>query len=141
MIMRIAFISDAHLFQSFIKNYDALQDFGRVLNEIEQKSPDFLLIAGDMFDYKKTATTYLRHYEGEGLMIKIRNILKKFKIPIYAIRGNHEKEEVLKGLEQTVENFRYIRNDWVNFNNVSIHFMDTHYEGELYEPSACFTNS
>jgi DNA repair exonuclease SbcCD nuclease subunit len=136
MIMRIAFISDAHLFQSFIKNYDALQDFGRVLNEIEQKSPDFLLIAGDMFDYKKTATTYLRHYEGEGLMIKIRNILKKFKIPIYAIRGNHEKEEVLKGLEQTVENFRYIRNDWVNFNNVSIYFMDTHYEGELYEPSA-----
>ena len=134
--MRIAFISDAHLFQSFIKNYDALQDFERVLDEIKQKSPDLLLIAGDMFDYKKTATTYLRHYEGEGLMIKIRNILKKFKKPIYAIRGNHEKEEVLKGLEQTVENFHYIRNDWVNFNNVSIYFMDTHYEGELYEPSA-----
>jgi len=133
--MRIAFVSDAHLFQSFIKNYDPLYDFERVLAEIKQKLPDFLLIAGDMFDYKKTATTYLRHYEGEGLMIKIRNILKKFKTPIYAIRGNHEKEEVLKGLEQTVENFHYIKNDWVNFNNVSIYFMDTHYEGELYDPS------
>jgi DNA repair exonuclease SbcCD nuclease subunit len=135
MTMRIAFISDAHLFQSFIKNYNPLHDFERALSEIKQRSPDLLLIAGDMFDYKKTATTYLRHYEGEGLMIKIRNVLKKFKIPIYAIRGNHEKEEVLRGLEQTVENFHYIKNDWINFGDVSIYFMDTHYEGELYEPS------
>jgi DNA repair exonuclease SbcCD nuclease subunit len=135
MTMRIAFISDAHLFQSFIKNYNPLHDFERALSEIKQRSPDLLLIAGDMFDYKKTATTYLRHYEGEGLMIKIRNVLKKFKIPIYAIRGNHEKEEVLRGLEQTVENFHYIKNDWINFGDVSIYFMDTYYEGELYEPS------
>jgi len=135
--MKLAIISDAHLFQSFMKNYDPLYDFKIVLQKIkEQKSPDVLLIAGDMFDYKKTTTTYLRHYEGEGLMIKVRNILREVKTPIYAIRGNHEKEEVLKGLEQTVENFHYVKNDWIKFNDLSIYFMDTHFEGELYEPNA-----
>ena len=133
--MKIAFISDAHLFQTFMENYDSLSDFERALNEMKQKQPDLILMAGDMFDYKKTATTYLRHYEGEGLMIRVRRILKKIKTPIYAIRGNHEKEEVLIGLEQTVDNFHYVKNDWVDFNGTSIYFMDTHFSGELYEPS------
>jgi DNA repair exonuclease SbcCD nuclease subunit len=48
MTMRIAFISDAHLFQSFIKNYNPLHDFERALSEIKQRSPDLLLIAGDV---------------------------------------------------------------------------------------------
>jgi hypothetical protein len=82
--MKFAIISDVHLFQSFMKNYDPLKDFERVLFEIKQKSPNALLIAGDTFVYKKTLTTYLRHYEGEGLMIRIRSIFKKMKIPIYA---------------------------------------------------------
>jgi len=133
--MKIAFISDAHLFQTFMENYDSLSDFERALNEMKQKQPDLILMAGDMFDYKKTATTYLRHYEGEGLMIRVRRMLKKIKTPIYAIRGNHEKEEVLIGLEQTVDNFHYVKNDWVDFNGTSIYFMDTHFSGELYEPS------
>ncbi len=132
--MKIAFVSDAHLFQTFMENYDSLSDFERALTEIKQKRPDLLLMAGDMFDYKKTATAYLRHYEGEGLMIRVRRILKKIKTPIYAIRGNHEKEEVLIGLEQTVDNFHYVKNDWVDFNGTSIYFMDTHFSGELYEP-------
>lgn len=133
--MRIAFISDAHLFQNFLENYDPLQDFERVLADVKQKQPDLVLVAGDMFDYKKTTTTYLRHYEGEGLMIRIRRILKKTKLPMYAIRGNHEKEEVLIGLKQTVDNFHYVKNDWVDFDDVSIYFMETHFEGEVYEPS------
>ena len=134
--MRFAIISDAHLFQSFMKNYDPLVDFKKALQLVMKENPQAVLIAGDMFDYKKTQTTYLRHYEGEGLMIKVRNILNEIKIPIYAIRGNHEKEEVLKGLDQTVKNFNYIKNDWIQFNDTSIYFMDTHFEGELYEPMA-----
>jgi DNA repair exonuclease SbcCD nuclease subunit len=133
--MKLAIIADGHLFQSFIKNYDPLQDLKNILQKIKQdNAPDILLMAGDMFDFKKTTTAFLRHYEGEGLMISVRNILKSFGIPIYVIRGNHEKEEVLRGLDQTVENFHYVRNDWGKFNGVSIYFMDTHFEGELYEP-------
>jgi len=133
--MKLAIIADGHLFQSFMKNYDPLQDLKIILQKIKQDSaPSILLMAGDMFDFKKTTTAYLRHYEGEGLMISVRNILKSFGIPIYVIRGNHEKEEVLRGLEQTVENFHYVKNDWGKVNGVSIYFMDTHFEGELYEP-------
>lgn len=133
--MKFAIISDAHLFQSFMKNYDSILDFKMVLQKIKQENtPDVVLMAGDMFDFKKTSTTYLRHYEGEGLMMKVRNILKSFNTPVYALRGNHEKEEVLKGLDQTVENFHYIKNDWVKFGEVSVYFMDSHFEGELYEP-------
>jgi len=134
--VRFAIISDAHLFQSFMKNYDPLYDFRNTLQEIKKGKPDALLIAGDMFDCKKTPSTYLRHYEGEGLMMEVRNVLTEFSIPTYAIRGNHEKEEVMKGLDQTVENFHYIKNDWVKLGGISIFFMDTHYEGELYEPNA-----
>jgi len=135
--VKIAIVSDAHLFQSFIKNYDPLHDFRNILLKIkEEDTPDVLLIAGDMFDYKKTASAYLRHYEGEGLMIKVRDVLTEFGIPTYAIRGNHEKEEVLKGLNQTVKNFHYVKNDWIKLGEVSIYLMDTHFEGELYEPSA-----
>ena len=135
--MRFAIVSDAHLFQSFMKNYDPLHDFKAVLQKIkEENTPDALLIAGDMFDYKKTASTYLRHYEGEGLMIRVRDILREASMPCYALRGNHEKEEILRGLNQTVEGFHYIKNDRVNLGDVLIYFMDTHYSGELYEPNA-----
>jgi len=134
--MRLAIVSDAHLFQSFVKNYDPLYDFKTVLQKIkEENAPDALLIGGDMFDYKKTAAAYLRHYEGEGLMIRVRDILREAGMPCYAIRGNHEKEEVLRGLNQTVEGFHYVKNDRVNLGDVSIYFMDTHFAGELYEPN------
>lgn len=60
-------------------------------------------------------------------MIKIREILKDFRKPVFAIRGNHEKEEVLRGLEQTVPNFHYSKNTLKNFKETSVYFMDTHY--------------
>lgn len=97
--MKLAIISDAHLFQSFIKNYDSVHDFNRVLQKIKKSDPQALLIAGDMFDYKKTTSSYLRHYEGEGMMLKVRDVLSELGIPIYAIRGNHEKRRSSKRIE------------------------------------------
>jgi DNA repair exonuclease SbcCD nuclease subunit len=122
-------ISDAHLFQTFADNYDSVRDFDRAIDEIRTKiAPDMLFLAGDMFDYKKTETMYVRHYEGESHMIKIRKIIEKFGKPVYAIRGNHDKEEILAGLEQTVENFHYVKNDAKSFGDFSICFMDSFYE-------------
>jgi len=133
--MKLAIIADGHLFQSFIKNYDSILDLKNVLEKIKvEDGPDVLLMAGDMFDFKKTPTTYLRHYEGEGLMIPLRQILRDFGIPIFSIRGNHEKEEVLRGLAQTVENFNYVKNSWKVLGDVAIYFMDSHFEGDFYEP-------
>jgi DNA repair exonuclease SbcCD nuclease subunit len=133
--MKLAVVADGHIFQSFIKNYDPISDLKEVLKKIKlEHAPDALLVAGDMFDFKKTSATYLRHYEGEGLTIPLRQILRDFKIPIFSIRGNHEKEEVLRGLDQTVENFHYVKNDWKVLGDVAVYFMDTHFEGDFYEP-------
>lgn len=133
--MKLAVIADGHLFQSFMKNYAPLLDLKAVLERIKLKdAPDALLMAGDMFDFKKTPAVYLRHYEGEGLMIPLRQILSDFEIPIFCIRGNHEKEEVLRGLAQTVKNFDYVKNDWKILDDVAVYFMDTHFEGDFYEP-------
>ncbi|MEM2915629.1 MAG: metallophosphoesterase, partial [Candidatus Bathyarchaeia archaeon] len=133
--MKLAVIADGHLFQSFIKNYDPISDLKSVLKKIKlEDAPEALLVAGDMFDFKKTSATYLRHYEGEGLTIPLRQILEDFEIPIFSIRGNHEKEEVLRGLDQTVENFNYVKNDWKVLGDVAVYFMDSHFEGDFYEP-------
>ncbi len=135
--MKLAIVADGHLFQTFMKNYDPISEFKAVLERIKHEdNPDILLIAGDMFDFKKTPTTYLRHFEGEGLTIPLRQILKDFAVPIFAIRGNHEKEEVLQGLDQTVENFHYVKNDWRILGDLAVYFMDTHFEGDFYEPEA-----
>ena len=135
MRMKLAIIADGHLFQTFLRDYDSISDFKAVLMKIKHEdNPDALLIAGDMFDFKKTPTTYLRHFEGEGLTIPLRRILKDFAVPVFALRGNHEKEEVLLGLDQTVENFHYVKNDWKILENVAVYFMDSHFEGDFYEP-------
>ncbi|MGQ9758995.1 MAG: metallophosphoesterase [Candidatus Methanomethylicaceae archaeon] len=78
-------MSDAHLFQSFMKNYDPLYDFNIVLQKIKEKNnPDALLIAGDMFDFKKTASIYpalrrRRTYdEGAGGSKRIQNTYLRY---------------------------------------------------------------
>jgi len=129
MIVKIAVVSDAHLFQTFAENYDSVEDFDRAIEEIRTKiAPDVLFLAGDMFDCKKTETMYVRHYEGESHMMKIRKIIEKFEKPVYAIRGNHDREEILAGLEQTVENFHYVKNGAEDFGDFSVCFMDSFYE-------------
>ena len=129
-------MSDAHLFQTFVDVYDSLTDFKRVLEEIRKHELDLLLIAGDMFDYRKTLRTYVRHYEGEGYTIEIRKLLQSFDKPIYAIRGNHEKEEILIGLDQTVENFHYAGEQWRNIADCAFFFMNTRYETGWYSVDA-----
>jgi predicted phosphodiesterase len=134
--VKVAVIADAHLFQTFADSYDSIEDLGRALDEIKTKvSPDLLFLAGDMFDYMKTETIYLRYYEGEGYMVRIRDIFRAFEKPIYAIRGNHDKEEILLGLEQTVDNFHY-EVEPKNFGNFSVWFMDSFYETGGYGAAA-----
>lgn len=133
--MKVAIVADAHLFQTFAENYDSVGDLGRALDDIKTRiSPDVLFLAGDMFDYMKTETIYLRHYEGEGYMVRVRDIFRDFEKPIYAIRGNHDKEEVLRGLEQTVDNFHH-QTGAKNFEDFSACFMDSFYETGGYSPA------
>jgi DNA repair exonuclease SbcCD nuclease subunit len=133
--VKIAIVSDAHLFQTFTESYDSVSDFQRAIAQIAaDESPDALFLAGDMFDAKKTETMFLRHYEGEGHMIRIREIFMKFGKPIYAIEGNHDRQEILDGLAQTVENFHFSGNSVVTLGEMPICFMNSFYEtGGTYE--------
>lgn len=128
-------VSDAHLFQTFSEAYDSVADFKRAIVQVaKDANPDAIFLAGDMFDYKKTETMYVRHYEGEGYMMRVREVLKEFGKPIYAIRGNHDKAEILKGLSQTVPNFHYKGNCIEPIGDMGICFMDSYYEtGGIYE--------
>jgi predicted phosphodiesterase len=126
-------ISDAHLLQSYMGAYDSISDFKNVLNQALKLSPDAILIAGDMFDKRKTETSDVRHPEGEEAMMKIREIFENIKIPIYAIRGNHEDERILRGLQQTVPNFRHSGDRWERLGDTQVYFMDTRYEAEFYD--------
>jgi len=130
---RFVIISDAHLLQSYIGAYDAISDFKNVLDQALKLSPDAILIAGDMFDKRKTETSDVRHPEGEEAMMKIREIFENIEIPIYAIRGNHEDERILQGLQQTVPNFHYSEDRWERFGNTWVYLMDTRYEAEFYD--------
>lgn len=132
--MKVCFLSDAHLFQSYVKEYNSIPDFKKALRAASQEDPDMYILAGDMFDYKKSATSFLRHYEGEGFMVKIRKFLSSLDKPVYTVLGNHEKPEVLKGLDQTVENFHYKKGrNWVEINNLNFLLMDTHYQPGGYK--------
>jgi DNA repair exonuclease SbcCD nuclease subunit len=133
--VKIAIVSDAHLFQTFTENYDSVSDFQRAITQVTtDASPDALFLAGDMFDSKKTETMFVRHYEGEGHMIRIREMFKDFEKPIYAIKGNHDREEILDGLAQTVGNFHYSGNGVVALGGLEVCFMNSFYEtGGTYE--------
>jgi DNA repair exonuclease SbcCD nuclease subunit len=126
-------ISDGHLLQSYMGSYDVISDFKKALNQALKLSPDAILIAGDMFDKRKTESSDVRHPEGEEAMMKIREIFENIKIPIYAIRGNHEDERILQGLQQTVPNFHYSGDKWEKIGITQIYFMNTRYEAEFYD--------
>lgn len=130
---KLVIISDGHLLQSYMKPYDPMPDFEKVMNKISKLHPNFVLIAGDMFDKKKTETSDVRHPEGEEAMIRVREILEGLEIPVYSIRGNHEDARVLQGLQQTVSNFHYVSDYWKRLGNTDIYFMDTRYEAEFYD--------
>ena len=130
---RFVIISDAHLLQSYMGAYDAISDFNNVMDQILKLSPDCILVAGDMFDKRKTETSDVRHPEGEEVMMKIREILEKARIPVYAIRGNHEDERILQGLQQTVSNFHYAPDKLEKIGNTCVYFIKTRYETGFYD--------
>ena len=77
-----------------LQGKDLLEDQQYVMNnlisKIDETKPDFLIIAGDLYDRSvpsKEATTLLQE-----LLVKI-NI--ECNIPIFAISGNHDSRERL----------------------------------------------
>lgn len=126
-------LSDAHLFQTYLDWYDSVADFERAARECTNQGPDAYILAGDVFDYKTTNTTYLRHYQGEEFLTRLRKLFRSLDAPVYALRGNHEKQVVLEGVDQTVENFHYEpEQHWITIDGRDFLLLDTYYRTEGY---------
>jgi DNA repair exonuclease SbcCD nuclease subunit len=126
-------LSDAHLFQTYLEWYDSVADFERAVRDCADKGAEAYVLAGDIFDYKTTNTTYLRHYQGEEHLVRLRELFRSLETPVYALRGNHEKQVVLESLEQSVENFHYEpRRQWITVGDRDLLLLDTHYRTEGY---------
>lgn len=126
-------LSDAHLFQTYLEWYDSVADFERAVRGCVDDGAEAYILAGDIFDYKTTNTTYLRHYQGEEQLIRLRELFRSVEAPVYALRGNHEKQVVLESLEQTVENFHYEPSrHWITVGGRAFLLLDTNYQTEGY---------
>lgn len=67
-------------------------------------------------------------------MVRIREALRSLGKPVYAVRGNHEKTEVLKSLSQTVDNFHHTEGRrWKEIDSTSFLLMDTNYNPRGYK--------
>jgi DNA repair exonuclease SbcCD nuclease subunit len=131
--MTVFVLSDAHLFQTYLEWYDSVADFERTVRDCADNGAEAYVLAGDIFDYKTTNTTYLRHYQGEEHLVRLRELLRSLEAPVYALRGNHEKQVVLESLEQTVENFHYEPGrHWITVGDRDLLLLDTYYRTEGY---------
>lgn len=131
--MTVFVLSDAHLFQTYLEWYDSVSDFDQVVRSCADEEPEAYVLAGDIFDYKTTNTTYLRHYRGEEYLVRLRELFRSVEAPVYALRGNHEKQVVLESLDQTVENFHYEAvQHWITIGDREFLLLDTRYRTEGY---------
>jgi predicted phosphodiesterase len=143
----IAVIGDAHLLmqaewledESKIaeEGEEVLENFQQVLNQLKKDSPDVVILAGDMFDYRTKSGQRVSHREGEKYMLKIRdaisNLILDLGCKMYALKGNHDSEPVLKSLEKTINGFFYFGNKFVNIDGIKVSLLNSNYVQGPYE--------
>ena len=143
----IAILSDAHLLmqaewlddESRIaeEGEEVLGNFCRVLDQLKKDSPDAVIFAGDMFDYRTKGGQRVSHREGEKYMLRIRDaistLVSGLKCNVYSLKGNHDSESVLRGLEKTVPGFLYAPNRHIDIDNVRVFLLNSNYVQGPYE--------
>src|SRR6266480_1421853 len=147
-VAKIVVISDAHLLYQaeWIEDEKVLRDeakevldnFDRAIKAVANESPSAIILAGDMFDTKAESGQRVAHREAEKYMVRVRETLneisRKTGCKIYALRGNHDSEPVLKGLEGMLDGkFVYAKNQLLKIGTTSLALMDTHYLTGTYD--------
>jgi predicted phosphodiesterase len=146
-MLRICILGDAHLLYQAewvedekVLNEEArevLDNFKMAIKKVISESPDVIVFVGDIFDTRTQSGQRVTHREAEKYMPIVRNILKeltKSGCKIYALRGNHDSEPVLKSLENALGNaFTYANNQVISFGDLRLSFLNTHYVSGNYE--------
>lgn len=106
---KIAIIADPHLVHAYHLEYDKMEEFKRLAEDISSKEPKAILILGDFFDKKFTNQGHpISHIEGAKHQLPISEIIDSIDVPWYALLGNHEDKSVLKLISRTAKNFHFL---------------------------------
>ena len=115
--MKIIHCADLHLDSKMNSNFDRikakerkgeiLHTFERMVEYASEQGVDAILIAGDLFDTRNISAS-------------VRNtVLFSIKdhplITFYYLRGNHDADNFLSGLEQIPENLKLFGSQWLSY--------------------------
>lgn len=115
--MKLIHCADLHLDSKMDTNLDKesakerkgeiLHTFERMVTYATQNKVSAILIAGDMFDVKNISAT--------ARNVVLHNIVGHPKITFYYLRGNHDNDNFLSGLEEMPENLKMFNSKWTTY--------------------------
>lgn len=116
---------------------ECLRNFEKAVERVSKESPEAVILAGDIFDTRTQSGQRVAHREAEKYMIIIRKTLSDLAesgCKVFALRGNHDSEPVLRSLEQSLQGkFVYPGTRVVDIAGFAVAFMDTHYLTGSYD--------
>lgn len=115
--MKIIHCADLHLDSKMNANLDKesakerkgeiLHTFERMVTYASQNQVSAILIAGDMFDTRNISATTRN--------IVLHNITGHPEINFYYLKGNHDNDNFLSGLEEIPENLKMFGSQWTAY--------------------------
>lgn len=115
--MKIIHCADLHLDSKMNANLDKesakerkgeiLHTFERMVMYASQNKVSAILIAGDMFDTKNISATTRN--------VVLHNISGHPKINFYYLKGNHDNDNFLSGLDEIPENLKMFGSQWTSY--------------------------
>lgn len=120
--MRIIHCADLHLDSKLNANLEKeqvkerrgeiLHTFVRMVEYAKAHDVQAIMIAGDMFDTKNISAT--------ARNTVLHNIINHPQIQFYYLKGNHDKDNFLTGLEEIPENLNMFGSQWTVYRNGDI---------------------
>ncbi len=109
---KIVIIADSHLIHKYHPEYDKMEEFKRLVEDIRSQEPIAILVLGDFFDKKFSNQGHpISHVEGARHQLPITEIIESINVPWYSLLGNHEDKSVLKLISRTAKNFNFLLTD------------------------------
>lgn len=115
--MKLIHCADLHLDSKMDSNLDKesakerkreiLQTFERMIMYAIRNGISAILIVGDMFDTKNISATTRN--------VVLSNITKNPKINFYYLKGNHDNDNFLSGLEEIPKNLKMFNSKWTTY--------------------------
>lgn len=120
--MKIIHCADLHLDSKLNANLEKeqirerrgeiLHTFVRMVEYAKEHDIYTIMIAGDMFDTKNISAT--------ARNTVLHNIINHSQIQFYYLRGNHDKDNFLTGLDEIPENLKMFGSQWTTYRNGDI---------------------